>query len=65
MTYVRTKIYTMLTQGATMEQLMSETGRSQSFIRSVISQIRERGTDVGFRITIENSTYQIEHIIEG
>ena len=54
----------MLTQGATMEQLVNETGRSQSFIRSVISQIRERGTDVGFRITIENSTYQIEHIIE-
>ena len=64
MTYVRTKIYTMLRQGATMEQLMNETGRSQSFIRSVISQIRERGTDVGFRITIENSTYQIEHILE-
>lgn len=64
MTYTRSKIYTMLTQGATMEQLMNETGRSQSFIRSVISQIRERGTDVGFRITIKNSTYQIEHIIE-
>lgn len=65
MTYLHTKIYTMLTQGATMEQLINETGRSQSFIRSVISQIRERGVDVGFRITIENSTYQIEHIIEG
>tara|TARA_R100001163_G_scaffold13349_1_gene12336 strand:+ start:2244 stop:2441 length:198 start_codon:yes stop_codon:yes gene_type:complete len=65
MTYTRTKIYTMLKGGSTMEQLMSETGRSQSFIRSVISQIRERGTDVGFRITIENSIYQIEHIIEG
>ena len=64
MTYTRTKIYTMLTQGATMKQLVNETGRSQSFIRSVISQIRERGTDVGFRITIENSTYQIENIIE-
>ena len=65
MTYTRTKIYMMLKEGATMEKLVNETGRSQSFIRSVISQIRERGTDVGFRITIENSTYQIEHIIEG
>tara|TARA_Y100000401_G_scaffold83459_1_gene68745 strand:- start:114 stop:281 length:168 start_codon:yes stop_codon:yes gene_type:complete len=55
----------MLKDGSTMEQMIKETGRSQSFIRSVISRIRHLGYDVGFRITIENSIYQIEHIIEG
>jgi|TARA_R100000458_G_C8154983_1_gene161264 hypothetical protein len=55
----------MLKDGSTMEQMIKETGRNQSFIRLVISRIRQLGYEVGFRITIENSTYQIEHIIEG
>lgn len=65
MTYLHTKIYYMLKDGSTMEQMIKETGRNQSFIRLVISRIRQLGHDVGFRITFENSTYKIEHIIEG
>jgi len=56
MTYTKTKIFTMICQGATLTELMNETGRSATFIRSVISQIRQRD----IQITFSNNTYKRE-----
>ena len=46
----------MICQGATLTELMNETGRSATFIRSVISQIRQRD----IQITYLNDTYKRE-----
>ena len=46
----------MIQKGATLDQLIKETGRNGSRIRSIISEIRRRG----YEITFTNSTYKIE-----
>tara|TARA_R110000803_G_scaffold59862_8_gene118838 strand:- start:222 stop:518 length:297 start_codon:yes stop_codon:yes gene_type:complete len=56
MAYTKTKIFMMIQKGATLDQLIKETGRNGSRIRSIISEIRRRG----YEITFTNSTYKIE-----
>ena len=56
MTYTKAKIFTMICKGATLTELMNETERSATFIRSVISQIRQRD----IQITYSNDTYKRE-----
>jgi len=58
MTYIRSKIYEMICNGATMEEITNVTGKNETFIRFVISEIRQRGREIGFEIKFENLTYK-------
>jgi len=58
----------MIRNGATLAQLINETGRSATFIRSVISQIRNRGIQIDVTSNEKaygdclNATYKIGSI---
>ena len=58
MTYTRAKIYEMICNGATMEEMTNVTGKNETFVRFVISEIRQRGKETGFEIKFENLTYK-------
>ena len=58
MTYIRSKIYEMICNGATMEEMTNVTGKNETFVRFVISEIRQRGREMGFEIKFENLTYK-------
>ena len=58
MTYIRSKIYEMICNGATMEEITNVTGKNETFVRFVISDIRQRGREMGFEIKFENLTYK-------
>ena len=48
----------MICNGATMEEITNVTGKNETFIRFVISEIRQRGREIGFEIKFENLTYK-------
>jgi len=48
----------MICNGATMEEITNVTGKNERFVRYVISEIRQRGREMGFEIKFENLTYK-------